>query len=153
MRTNSTWYGPICAAPLSGSISTSSAERISPCSSSLDLISPSVSRVAQTSGTSISRMRYGSAPTWSSCPWVSTTARTSCTVLAEVLEVGQHEVDAEMLVAWERQPGVDDDDAAVGFDHGQVLADLAQAAERDDSRALGHSQSVFSPFPAAFLLG
>ena len=54
----------------------SSAARSRPCSSSFDLTSPSVSRVAQTSGTRASRRRYGSAPTWSSCPCVSRTART-----------------------------------------------------------------------------
>ena len=52
--------------------------------------------------------------------------------LAEVGEVGQDEVDAEMLVAREREPGVDDDDRAVRLVDGHVLADLAEAAERDD---------------------
>ena len=52
--------------------------------------------------------------------------------LAEVREVGQDEVDAEMLVAREREPGVDDDDRAVGLVDGHVLADLAEAAERND---------------------
>ena len=52
--------------------------------------------------------------------------------LAEIREVGQDEVDAEMLVAREREPGVDDDDRAVRLVDGHVLADLAEAAERDD---------------------
>ena len=52
--------------------------------------------------------------------------------LAEVREVRQDEVDAEMLVAREREPGVDDDDRAVRLVDGHVLADLAEAAERDD---------------------
>ena len=52
--------------------------------------------------------------------------------LAQIREVGQHEVDAEMLVAREREAGVDDDDRAVRLVDGHVLADLAEAAERDD---------------------
>ena len=52
--------------------------------------------------------------------------------LAQVRDVGQDEVDAEMLVAREREAGVDDDDRAVGLVDGHVLADLAEAAERDD---------------------
>ncbi len=52
--------------------------------------------------------------------------------LAEVREVGQDEVDAEMLVAREREPGVDDDDRSVRLVDGHVLADLAEAAERND---------------------
>ena len=52
--------------------------------------------------------------------------------LAEVREVRQDEIDAEMLVAREREPGVDDDDRAVRLVDGHVLADLAEAAERND---------------------
>ncbi len=37
-----------------------------------------------------------------------------------------------MLVAREREAGVDDDDRAVRLVDGHVLADLAEAAERDD---------------------
>ena len=64
--------------------------------------------------------------------------------LAQVLEVGQHEVDAEVLVPRERQAGVDEDDPLVALDDGHVLADLAEAAERDDARALGHPSSLLS---------
>ena len=109
----------------------SSAER--PCSSSFDLISPSVSFVAITLSQSTSRSRYGSPPTWSSCPCVSTTALTRFAL--EVGDVGQDEVDAEVLVAREREPGVDDDDVAAVLVDGHVLADLAEAAERDDAQA------------------
>lgn len=56
-RTKSTSNGPIPTGPPSGSISFSSAAWSSPCSSSFDLTSPSVSRVAQTSGTASSRSR------------------------------------------------------------------------------------------------
>ena len=52
--------------------------------------------------------------------------------VAQVREVGQDEIDAEMLVAREREAGVDDDDRAVRLVDGHVLADLAEAAERDD---------------------
>ena len=52
--------------------------------------------------------------------------------VAEVREVGQDEVDAEMLVAREGKPRVDDDDRAVRLVDGHVLPDLAETAERDD---------------------
>ena len=50
--------------------------------------------------------------------------------VAQVGEVRQDEVDAEHLGRREHQAGVDDDDPAVVLDDGHVLADLAQAAER-----------------------
>ncbi len=53
--------------------------------------------------------------------------------LTQVREVGQDEVDAEMLVPRERKPRVDDEDRSVGLVDGHVLADLAEAAERDDA--------------------
>ena len=60
----------------------------------------------------------------------------------EVADVGQQEVDAEMLVAREGEPGVHDDDLACGLVHGHVLPDLAEAAERDDSQAFAHPLSL-----------
>ena len=53
--------------------------------------------------------------------------------LEQVADVGQHEVDAEHVVAREREPAVDDDDLAAVLHGGHVLADLAEAAERDDA--------------------
>src|SRR6266545_2919516 len=61
-------------------------------------------------------------------------------VVAQVAEVRQHEVDAEVLVTREGKAGVDHDDALVGFHDHHVLPDLAQAAERDQSRGTGHSR-------------
>ena len=49
--------------------------------------------------------------------------------VAQVGEVGQDEIDAEHLGGREHQAGVDDDDPAVLFDDGHVLADLPQPAE------------------------
>jgi hypothetical protein len=60
--------------------------------------------------------------------------------LDQVAEVGQQQVDSEMLVAREREPGVDDEDLAVALVRGHVLADLAEAAERDDAAA--HARST-----------
>ena len=137
MRTNCAWNGPTCTGPSSGTASISSASAQSPCSSSFDLTSPSVSFVAQTSGAPISRRKYGSAPTWSSWPCVRTTARILSRRSSSASKSGQDEIDAEVLVAREREAGVDDHDAALALDHGHVLADLAEAAERRDSRP-GH---------------
>ena len=55
--------------------------------------------------------------------------------LAQVAEVGQHEVDPEHVGGREAQPGVDDDDPAVVLDDRHVLADLAQPAERQDAES------------------
>ena len=64
--------------------------------------------------------------------------------VAQVLEVGEDEVDAEMLVPREGQAGVDDDEPVVALDDRHVLADLAQAAERDDPCAPGHPRKCTS---------
>ena len=53
--------------------------------------------------------------------------------VAQVLEVGQDEVDAEVLVAREREPGVDDDGLPGGLEDGHVLPDLTEPAEWDDT--------------------
>src|SRR5213592_1317613 len=47
-----------------------------------------------------------------------------------------------MLVAWKRQSRVDDDDRAAAVVRGQVLPDLAQAAERDDAAPFVHLVSL-----------
>ena len=60
----------------------------------------------------------------------------------QVREVGQDQVDAEVLVARKREARVDHDGLAVGLDHGHVLPDLAEAAERDDPCASGHRRSL-----------
>ena len=52
--------------------------------------------------------------------------------LLQIRDVAEHEVDAEVLVAREREAGVDDDDRIVRLVDGHVLPDLAQPAERDD---------------------
>jgi HD-GYP domain-containing protein (c-di-GMP phosphodiesterase class II) len=58
--------------------------------------------------------------------------------LGQVREVGQDQVDAEVLVTREREARVDDDRFTVGLVDGHVLADLAQAAQRDDPRSPAH---------------
>ena len=67
--------------------------------------------------------------------------------IAQVAEVGQHEVDAQHLVAREAEPGVDQDALAVLLDHGHVLADLAETAERDDPDCRRHRVAVASAGP------
>ena len=54
--------------------------------------------------------------------------------LAQVGEVGQHEVDADHLRRREAQPHVDDDDPPVVLDDRHVLADLPQPAEGQDAQ-------------------
>src|SRR3990170_5747317 len=56
----------------------------------------------------------------------------------EVSDVRKQEVDAEMLVARESQARVDDDDLSGRLVDGHVLADLAEAAERDDPQRVAH---------------
>src|SRR5438477_502672 len=62
--------------------------------------------------------------------------------IGQVREVGQHQIDAEVLVAREREARVDDDDLAVGLEDGHILADLAEAAKRDDPGGSGHQRSL-----------
>src|SRR6185503_20630636 len=57
----------------------------------------------------------------------------------EVGEVGQHEVDAEVLVTRERETRVDDDALVADLEDGHVLPDLAESAERDDPQAVRHA--------------
>ena len=54
--------------------------------------------------------------------------------LLEVRDVGDDEVDPEHLLVGEHEPAVDDDDVVAVLEHVHVLADLADAAERDDSK-------------------
>ena len=107
----------------------------SPCSSSLDFTSASVSGVAITASTSTSRRRYGSPPTWSSSVREHDGADAAP---LEVADVRQQEVDTEVLVAREGEPRVDDDDLVPELVDGHVLTDLAEAAERNDPQRVAH---------------
>ena len=75
-------------------------------------------------------------PTWSSWPWVATRRVDAVGVLAQVREVGQHEVDAVHVGAGEHQPAVDEQDPAVVadalLDGHAVAADLPEPAEEDE---------------------
>jgi hypothetical protein len=57
----------------------------------------------------------------------------------QVGEVGDDEVDAVHLGGGEADAHVDHDDAAVVLDDGHVLADLAQASEREDAEGRSHA--------------
>jgi hypothetical protein len=72
--------------------------------------------------------------------------------LGQVADVGQDQVDAEVLVARKREPRVDDDDLAVELEHGHVLADLADPAERDDAKRVSH-QGILRAAPVATAAG
>ncbi len=54
--------------------------------------------------------------------------------LAQVGEVGQHEIDADHLGGREAQAHVDDHDPAVLLDDRHVLADLSQPSEGQDAQ-------------------
>ena len=54
--------------------------------------------------------------------------------LAQVGEVGQHQVDADHLRRREAQPDVDHDDPAVVLDDRHVLAYLPEPAEGQDAQ-------------------
>ena len=60
-------------------------------------------------------------------------------VVAQVREVRQDEVDAHHLGGREAQAAVDDDDPALVLDDRQVLADLADASEREDAKFAAHA--------------
>ena len=67
--------------------------------------------------------------------------------LAQVGEVGQHEVDPHLLRGREPQPRVDDDDPPVVLDDGHVLADLAHASEREDAQGSAHAVEAVASSP------
>ena len=56
----------------------------------------------------------------------------------QVGEVGQDEVDAEVLVPREGEAGVDDDDLPLALVDGHVLADLAEPAQGHDPAGCVH---------------
>ena len=56
----------------------------------------------------------------------------------EVADVRKQEIDPEMLVSREREAGIDHEHLSPGLVHRHVLADLAQAAERDDPEGVAH---------------
>ncbi len=58
-------------------------------------------------------------------------------VLAQVGEVGQHQVDAEHVEVGEHEPAVEEHDRALDLDAGAVAADLAQPAEERDLDGVG----------------
>jgi hypothetical protein len=107
----------------------SSASFIRPCSSSLDLTSPSVSPVAQEVRERADVVLV---------PVGEDDSADVAFVVLEVGEVRQDEVDAQMLVPRERQAGIDHDDAVVALDDHHVLPDLAQPPERDQPRRACH---------------
>ena len=77
----------------------------------------------------------------------------SSTRVAQVGEVGQHEVDAHLLGGREAQPGVDDDDPALVLDDRHVLADLADASEREDAQGAAHAAGDRREQPVALEQG
>ncbi len=56
----------------------------------------------------------------------------------EIADVRQQEVDTQVLVARERESRIDDDDLVSHLEDGHVLADLAEATERDDPKDVAH---------------
>ena len=145
MRTHSTRKAPICTGSPSGSASRSSAERSRPCSSSFDWIE----RERELRRPDLPH-RHLAQQVRQAADVVFVAVREqhgahARGVLLQVREVGQDEVDAELLVARERESGVHDDDLAVDLvDHG-VLADLAEAAERNDPQNLVRHRGSISP--------
>ena len=65
-----------------------------------------------------------------------TKALTLARLLVEVGDVGDDDVDPVHLLIGEGQPAVDDDDLVGELEHGHVLADLTDAAERGDTEDL-----------------
>ncbi len=66
--------------------------------------------------------------------------------LAQISEVGQHEVDPKHVGGGKAQPGVDDDDPVLVFDDRHVLADLAEPAERQDPQFATHAAVASMPW-------
>jgi hypothetical protein len=52
----------------------------------------------------------------------------------DVAGVGDHDIDAVHLTGRKHQPGVDDQQIVVRFQHEHILADLAQPTQGDDAQ-------------------
>ena len=130
MRTSSTRNGPSSIDPESGPTSRSSEAFNRPCSSSFDLTRPRVRRVASTDAHPDLAQQVGQRADVV-LVGMRQDHRQHLSAL-EIAEVGQDQVDAQVLVPGEREPRVDHDRLAQQLEHGHVLADLAEAPERDD---------------------
>ena len=64
--------------------------------------------------------------------------------LDQPADVGEHEVDAEHVLAGELDAAVEHDDLAAVLDRGHVLADLAEAPEGDDTYGVFTHGDAFS---------
>ena len=70
-------------------------------------------------------------------------------VLAHVVEVRQHQVDAGHVPRGERQADVDDEDASVDLDAGHVATDLPDTSEEDDATEVRVRGDRRPPAPCA----
>ena len=138
-RTSSSRNGPRSSGSSPGSASTSSVACPTPCSSSFDFTSPSVSRV-ETTGLDLDLAQEVREPADVVLVTVRQDDRPDLASL-QVADVGQEKVDTQVLVAREGEARVHDDDLARGLVHGHVLADLAEAAERDDPQRVAHQSA------------
>ena len=72
-------------------------------------------------------------PMWSSWAWVRS-SRAPSAAFQQVRDLVDHEIHAQHLFFGKLHAGIDDDDVVAGLVDGHVAADLAAAAERDDSQ-------------------
>ena len=68
-------------------------------------------------------------------------------VLAQVGEVGKHQIDAGHVGVGEHDPAVDEQDSLVDLDATTVAPDLAQPAQKDDADRVTHCAVTVSPAP------
>ncbi len=84
--------------------------------------------------------RYGTAPMWSSWPWVSTIAWTSASRSRIDEKSGRIRSTPGLLDVGEQHSAVDDEQLAVELEDGHVAADRAEPAERDDAQRTGRQR-------------
>ena len=104
------------------------------CSLHFAATSASVKRDPTTSRSGFWRSRNGTAPMWSSCPWVSTSASMSSSRSSMVRKSGRIRSTPGDSSDREEHAAVDDEQPPAVLEHGHVAADLADAAERDDAQ-------------------
>ena len=63
-------------------------------------------------------------------------------VLGHVREIGEHDVDAEHVIAREGEAGVEQHHAAAVLEHRHVLANLTQPTQRGDPHRVSGHQAV-----------
>ena len=83
-------------------------------------------------GRSNSRSRNGTAPIWSSWPWVRIRARIFSRLAGQIGKIRDHHVDAQHIVFRKHDAGIHQDQTVLGFKKHGVEPDFAQPSQKHE---------------------